>query len=204
MSFCHRKPLLGFILTLAILLMFAACGGDDDDAGEIDSDPTATEDAGGGEETADGDEGNGSGDDGDDSGSDDDGGLAGTIDACSLLTPDEITLVLGDGAGEGDAQTFADTYTCVWLGAGSDSITVTVLTGNASGLDAYYDQLYLGAEDVGGLGDRASWQEFFVGGVVAVRLDDSVVELSVLTDETGDDAKDLTTGLAERVIGRLQ
>ncbi|MEX0683295.1 MAG: hypothetical protein WD904_08195 [Dehalococcoidia bacterium] len=187
---------LGLLAVAALLL--AACGGgdDDDDAGD-DGGATATETGATDDSGDDGGDasGDGSGDDGgDDSGSD--------FDACTLLTQDEVERVIGP-ADEGLNQNFDPIFSCLWSAdaGGMDYLSVGVFAGSDQELGAFFE-LTEDGEEIQGLGEGAQFSESF--GTLEVLVDGYYVTVNVsMFEREPDEVRDITTGLAERVLGRL-
>lgn len=177
------------LLTTLIALLAPACSsegdGAEDAAATTSAEPSTTDRAG-----------DGSGPDA--SGAT--GGAGGPIDVCSLLSGEEVAVVLGEPARPTDQST-GSMYACSWEGTDNAlnalSVSVYVHPDAATAKDMY-DQTKEGLEgsDIMGLGDEASYAEAFGLEVLSGRYDISV-------DNTGPNEKASDLAVAKRVIAQL-
>jgi hypothetical protein len=172
----ERRAFLALLSALlAALLVFASCGGggDDDDSGDSDE-PVATDEQGDSdsddeEDTEDEDgptpeDGDDDEEDADeptpeDEGDDDDdeeGGGGGEIDACALITPEEIEDITGLDVGQGENSDFDPFFSCNFSTETFDSVQVSVYHASEDEVEAYYE-LTQDAEEVDGIGERAQF-----------------------------------------------
>ncbi len=185
----------------ALVLLGAACGGDDD-AGDDGGAPTATLDSGDGGDSADEETPEATPEDegGDDSGDD---GAAGAVDACSLVTKDEAEAALGAPVSDGEAQEFPPIYNCRYQTEDFDILDVTVVVYDDDETAEASYEMALDINDypeIGGLGERA-YDGRPIGGVNVLQ---GRYELSVdVSAGESDEDFDTATGLAERAVDRL-
>lgn len=196
-----RLVLVLGLLAVAALLLAACGGGDDDDNAGDDGGATATE------ADATDDAGDDGGDDGGDGSTDDgaDNASGSDFDVCTLLTRDEVERVIGP-ADEGLNQNFDPIFSCLWSAdaGGVDYVSVGVFAGSDEEVEAFFE-LTQDAEEVQGIGDRAQFSDTIGIGTLEVLVDGYDVSVSVaMLERDRDEARDITTGLAERVLGRLQ
>jgi hypothetical protein len=184
-------------LALAALLL-AACGGDDD-AGEGDD--------GGGTATVPAD------DDGDDSGDgdgDDDSGNGGaSLDACELLTADDVEPLLGERP-DAEQETVGLFDTCGYYATETfEFVQLQVcecLTGDDfdSSMEASAEALEVDVVDVSRVGDKAAW----IDGILWTTNGDATINVWIATEEyntAADDADaiEATAELANEILDRL-
>lgn len=197
----------GFLLLVglaAAALPGAACGsgGDDGVSGsdatpfvsisESDETPDAGDDAG------DGAAPNDSPDTGDDSGDGDDGGVPDDVDACALLTTDEVAAAAGATVGEGEPFESPPFYDCQWL-AEDGGINVSVFSGDRDEVESFFEIGHEYDEEVDDVGEAAFWDDELqnlevLSGNYSVAI--SLAGVGQLTLETAIE-------LAELAIGRL-
>jgi len=181
------KRMAVFLTVVALAaLVLAACGGDDDYDSGGDTGPTATEvdDAGGG----------------DDSG-DDSGGNGDVVDACALLTEEEVGAVLGTSVPVGEPQNFDPFFGCSWITETFDSADISVTVGDAG--ESLYEFNNDDAEEIDGLGDRAQYLTGLLG-LLEVLKGDYYLSVSVNSFEMeDDDIRDASIELAEHAVARL-
>ena len=189
-----RKALgLALPLILPALLVIAACGGDDESGG---SEATAsraeatdgTEPTGGDEEPSptEDDSGNGGG---------------GEIDACSLLTDDEIEAVLGTPVtGAPDSDGVEQFSGCTWEGEGLAIVRVSVLSASKEEVTAYFEFAKNDSEAVDGLGDGAQWNDLTKS--LEILVDDNT-DVSITVAGSESDEKQTAIDLADKVLNRL-
>lgn len=132
-----RRFLIPVVMVLAIAL--GACGG------------------GGGDTSGDGGQGAPTGGGGGDTEGDDAGGAGGggSVDACTLITPEDIQAAYGVEVGGTEAQDLGSEDTgCLYTDAQGGTLIVTsYLPTGAGSFDVYRDQ----GEEVAGIGDAALW-----------------------------------------------
>ena len=212
----RKLPLFLLAGLLAMGLTLVACGGDDDDDGSEDSESTVTaaeetdEDDDADEEEAtpdEGDEGEGeeatpTDDDGEE-GDEDDGDSSGaSVDACTLLTQEEVNAAMGVEMQVSEPQNFPPVFSCSWTGPALESVSISVLYGNEEALNTYYDHAE-DAEEVDGLGNRAQWIPGILN-FLEVQTDDYVLDVSVNAPEMGDEqAKTIAIDFAELALERV-
>jgi hypothetical protein len=175
------------------LALVVACGGDDDEP-SVTQQPgvsaTATQDAGddGGDEETDApdDTGNASGE---------------AIDACALLTDDEVFAVVGETA-PGDLTIDEDTSACFWTRVDPETrVTTEVELIVIAGI--FDSDFMIDGEPVEGLGNEAVWSEG--AGIVDALVDNYSVQVfyTPVMGEDNEDYKNTTIGLMEKVLDRL-
>lgn len=124
------------------------------------------------------------------------------IDACSLLTEEDLTGALGADPGEGEAQDFAPFHLCEWSVEGTnDLLFLEIASGTDEELEEYFE-LTTDAEEITDIGDRAQWDGRF--GTLEVIDDGYDVIVTLAVDGVSEDetfARVRT--LAETVLGRL-
>jgi hypothetical protein len=197
-------------MTILALLALSACGGDDDDDDDIveqaeDADEGAADD---GEEDAVEEEVEEEVEAEAEEEADDDGE---EVDACSLLTVDEASALLGEEAGEPEAGSQTPPFAvCSWAAEAQDSFSIIVmqiLTDFPGGAEAFYDNVIEGLdqanedyEEVSGLGDEA----VYYAGLLQVRDGDDLIAASV-TIEGADEAtnRDKSEEAAELALEKL-
>lgn len=192
------SSLVAFPLAAVAMLLFAGCGGGDDDTtgATVTASSQATSAAGTATEPADE-----TPEATDDPGDDGAGGST-DIDACSLLTADEAALTLGADVSDGESQDQPPFVGCLWTSTTSfDFVQVSVYQADREGLDVLY-ALSTTAEPVGGVGDKAQWTGVNKALEVLSGNIDLIIEVRA-TDMSEEDAKFQATGLAERALGRL-
>jgi hypothetical protein len=134
------------------------------------------------------------------------GSPAGAVDACSLLTVDEVSATIGEAVGDGKLGSHPPDYVCTWksaIGLGEVSIEVyTEFGGGSKELAvAHYDRADAGSEQVSGLGEKAHWvpsNKTFE--VLVANYDLQVIAVDV---RAGADLKLETEALAMKALGRL-
>lgn len=186
-----------------MLLVVAACGGDDDDSTEGDNgepaaeatrDSSNNEGAGGSEET----------------GAPDDEGRGGEVSgdhACTYITADEISEIVGAEVSEGrDYLAAANGATaCTWESGSGTAIFVEVL--HDGGAD-YFDAVHIEGFDSGfeetevdGIGDRAIYSDLGVLDVVDGDVYISVQPILFFSDL---DELEVSKEIATIVLDRVQ
>jgi hypothetical protein len=162
-----KTKLLALACVLALALMVAACGDDDDLTPNLTATPASTADDGGDDGGDDDPTATDEGDDGDDDGGDEEtpnfeeqGDL---LNACELITKDEVEATLGGPSEEPDPSYIGEFSDCSWEGLDfSYSVSISVLQSGREAAELLYG---LGAEDyeeVDGLGEEAQWSDGFL------------------------------------------
>ncbi len=207
MTLLQRKNfLLAIACALIALLTIAACGGDDDDLSG--NDPAATEESddgdGGDDETAEPTEDDG-GDDGGDEDTpeptEDDGDRGDPpVDVCDLLTTDEAERTLGDPVDDPAPDNSDPYFSCTWETENFDDVTIEIFAESEQERESYYSATFE-PEEISGMGNKAQYTDL-IG--LEVMTDNYVVTVTIFDFDLDEDEKrDLTLGLGERVLGRL-
>lgn len=175
-----KRPMAA--LAVMILLLTAVGCGSDDDSDKSDGSDTAPSTT-----VASGDGGD-SGDSGE------------AIDACALLSADEVAAALGEPATSTDQST-GQMYGCSWEGESDalNSLSISVYVHpDAATAKEMYDATKEGLEgsDIMGLGDETSYNESFGLEVLSGRYDISV-------DNTGPTEKESDLTIAKRILEQL-
>jgi len=209
------RVLLLCLLANAIVV-FVACGGDDNDEALDDGSPAtatlATDSNGtdGDEEPTDVAQPTEERDDGDNGGGD---GAAGASEVCSLLTKSEVEDAFGVSMLDPELISLPDTpisggaiasvASCAYVASdATDSASVT-LTSAPDGESAISDMIDLACnnkDEIAGLGDKACWYSE-AHTEIQVKVGATFVDLFVTTI-TGD-TTEITSALAEKVVERL-
>ena len=174
----------GPVLMVISLMVSAACGGDADATGAGSGQPAATARAQG------------------------EARALPTIDACSLLTADEVRAILGQSA-PGQPDTGGFDLACYWYAEGprGRQLEVSVEAGRLqpeSALREEYDTFKENMtfrEDVGGIGDEAFLAQYSASGsALVIRANDLLVFIN--TTEPGQE--EMLKTLGPGVLGRLR
>ena len=127
-------------------------------------------------------------------------GSGASVEACSLLTAQEVSEALAQEVAEGKPSlaTNANASACEWSG-GSVSAILEVLT---QGGAAWYDSVNFGQEDepVEGIGDKAGFDDI---GVLDVLAGDKMLSLQIILFFSDVDELEAAKSLAQRVLDRL-
>lgn len=148
------------IITGVVAVSLACSGGEEAGSSTGDETPFVTIDDGGGEE------GTGGPSDDSDSGESteadglaiDDDWVPIEVDACALLTADEVVLAIGvpvDEGGRFDAPPF---YDCEWSGEGG-GINLSVFGAERPEVESYFEIGHEGDERVDDVGEEAFWDD---------------------------------------------
>jgi hypothetical protein len=211
----RKMTLLLFAGLLAMALIQAACGGDDDDGSSEDSEATVTAADKTDEEDDDdptevppeeGDEGEGdeaTPTEDEEGGDGDEGSATGkNVDACTLLTQEEVNTAMGVEMQVGEPQNLDPVFSCQWTGPALESVGVSVLYGTEDALNTYYD-LAEDSEQVEGLGNRAQWSVGILN-FIEVQTDEYVLDVVVNSAELEDEqTKTIAIDLAELTLERV-
>jgi len=127
---------------------------------------------------------------------------AASIDACSLLTRQEVEAALGKAVGEGTPETTPPVFGCRWAVPASfdgASITVVIYDSPAQALAAFETALKINNYDqVAGVGDRA-----YTGLIFDITVLKGRHELAVDVTVSAGDEKAAARRLAEQAVARL-
>jgi hypothetical protein len=203
----RRTWLLVLTGIIAALLLLSACGDDDDSGADEEVEAGASLDAGEddpSEEATDAtDDGDGDSTQGEDDAGDDDSGSDGrTVDACSLLTAEELSEAMGVSMEAEEPQNFDPIFSCQWSGPALESVSLSVLYGGEDELNTYYE-MSEDSEDVDDLGERAQWTAGILN-FLEVQTDDYILDVSVNAPELEDEeAKKRAIQFAELAMDRV-
>ena len=177
-------------LGVGLVLLISACGGGDEPGNESEGQPASTPSQTQGAAGSDAPTPPTTGNEG--------SSAAGDVEACSLLTPEEIGEAYGTEIGPGESQrpTNQDASACMWPG-----LYLEVLT---EGGPDWYETVNFGQnrQPVEGLGDEASMSS---PGVLDVVEGDSYISLQVISGPFLQiDRAAAAETLAEIVLSRLE
>lgn len=188
-------PVLAPLTAVAVVLLFvAACGGGDDGNGDQAASPTATGggDGNDGGPTSPGDGNGGGGGD----------GIVGDVDACALVTTDEVSAALGETVAEGIGTSQSPFATCTWEAESGNFIDVMVYSASRDEVEAYFEISREDFEEIDGIGEAAYWagSPFLQIEVLQGTYD---VAISVGVYEPDFDARRVAIDLAGKAIDRI-
>ena len=194
---------LVLVLTVVVLGTAAACGGDDDDGGESDSTtPAPTQEDG--DATV-----NPTPNEGEDDGNSD---VAAGVDACDLLTQEEVGAALGTAAAAPQRGASGPYETCTWNTEEISLKFVIVQVHSGVSREEFLEQQQTTATlldedsiDVDGLGDAA----YEMGGFLYAHEGDFELVLTNILGLNAEDpdeaaqALEINSGLMEAALSRL-
>lgn len=123
------------------------------------------------------------------------------VDACQLLTKQEIEAALGKSVGEPVPETTPPVFGCRWAAPGFDGVGVSVLVFSSptEALAGFEMALKINNYDqIAGVGDRA-----YTSPIYEITVLKSRFELSVDVTLSGADRLAIAKRLAEKAVGRL-
>ncbi|MDO8614846.1 MAG: hypothetical protein Q7T33_03795 [Dehalococcoidia bacterium] len=184
------------VTVLVMLALAAACGGDDEEAetGGDGPEPTTTREAGptGAERTAAATAeppGN--------------GGSAAAIDACALITREEVEAAVGKSVGDGESQNTPPVFGCTYRSADFDLVHVAVVVWDSAEQAGDVFQLAIDNNDypeIEGIGDRA----YDARPLFGITVLNGKYEVSVDVISGGDeDEFELAKDLVKKAVDRL-
>ncbi len=186
-----RRRLIALSGTALLVLLFAACGGDDDKP-----ETSATQSAVSSTATAE-PEATDSGDDTGDGGSDE------LIDACTLLTESEVAAAVGDVT-QGDVTYDDPTSSCFWYGNDEYMTSKVELVLYQASDQADLDNIYFGTgQEISDVGDQAVWLASFGILETTKGLNDLTVTITQTTDMTDDQTLAIAKDMAQKALDRL-
>jgi hypothetical protein len=148
------------VVTGLVAVSLACSSGEDAGSGASDETPFVTIDDGGGEEGTEvpgGDSESGESPDGDDPTVDDDW-VPSEVDACALLTADEVVLAIGVPVDEGEPFESPPFYDCEWSGEGG-GINLSVFGAERVEVESYFEIGHEADERVDDVGEEAFWDD---------------------------------------------
>lgn len=131
---------------------------------------------------------------------------AGGLDACALITPEEVAAATGVSVDAANPTAGDTTATCLYVDDDGSPVVSTVLQAGLAGVNTYLDDA--ANEPVSGIGDRAVIYQagggLPTGRTIYVAKGDRGLVLNVHVEDIDDDAaRTILTELATMAAGRM-
>jgi hypothetical protein len=197
-----RTKLVAVAAALVVALLAACGGGDDDDNPSTTAQPTTTgtatatnagNDATATEEPDDEETATATPDDGGNGGD-------GELNACELLTNEEIEAVVGTGVADGEAIDADPLHNCRWADEGYFVDLSVIFTDPVQAADYYEGTGGETEEEIDGIGEKA---KYTIDAEIVILEGSYTVAMSVYSITFAESALEPSKDLASKVVDRL-